>query len=69
MRAFQQMSIKKGDIEADKYVDPAYPAYRHLSDSRALWKHTIIWSTARHANDAEDVNEAVIYTREKNVRI
>ena len=53
------MSIKKGDIEADKYVDPAYPAYRHLSDSRALWKHTIIWSTARHANDAEDVNEVM----------
>jgi hypothetical protein len=25
------MSTKKGDIGADKYPDPAYPAYRHLS--------------------------------------
>ena len=25
------MSTKKGDIDADKYPDPAYPAYRHLS--------------------------------------
>jgi hypothetical protein len=25
------MSTKKGDIDADKYYDPAYPAYQHLS--------------------------------------
>jgi hypothetical protein len=25
------MSTKKGDTDADKYPDPAYPAYRHLS--------------------------------------
>ena len=27
----QQMSTKKGDINANKYYDPAYPAYQHLS--------------------------------------